>query len=194
MAKALSIIQGEHRNLGALLSCLDDLIDEIDVHGKQPDFRVFHAILNYIDSFLDRFHHPKEDAYLFPAVRRRCPEVEQTLQELEEQHRAGVALLGDVRKALAAYEYAGADAFEEFRAAMHAYVRFEREHAYKEEREVLSLAREHLTADDWAEIDGAFSANEDPLFGDKRKKEYDELFKRIANLAPAPYGVGPAWE
>ena len=192
--KALSIIQSEHRNLGALLSCLEDLIEEIDVHGKQPDFRVFHAILNYIDSFLDRFHHPKEDAYLFPAVRRRCPEVEQTLQDLEEQHRAGAELLGDVRKALAAYEYVGSDAFEEFRAVVDAYVRFEREHAYKEEREVLNVAREYLTPDDWAQIDGAFSSNEDPLFGNKRKKEFDKLFKRIANLAPAPYGAGPAWE
>lgn len=194
MSTALSIIRREHRNLGALLSCLKALTMDLESGEKQPDFRTFHGILTYIDSFLDRFHHPKEDTYLFPALRRRYPEAEAILAELEEQHRRGFALLNDLWRALSEYEFVGAPAFERFRKAVLAYVKFEREHARKEEHEVFPLAREHLQQEDWQAVDEAFSANEDPLFGERRKKEFDALHKTIVNLAPAPYGVGPTWD
>lgn len=59
---------------------------------------MFHAIVNYIDSYLDRYHHPKEDSHLFPAVRRCCPQTDSILRELEDEHRQGVALLHDLRE------------------------------------------------------------------------------------------------
>jgi branched-chain amino acid transport system ATP-binding protein len=54
------------------------------------------------------------------------------------------------------------------------------------------MAREHLTPEDWKEIDAAFTDHGDPLFGAKAEAEYDSLFRRIVNLAPPPIGVGPA--
>ena len=45
---------------------------EID-DGKHPDFGIFHGLFTYIDRFLDRFHHPKENHYLFPKLLARAP-------------------------------------------------------------------------------------------------------------------------
>ena len=61
----------------------------------------------------------------------------------------------------------------------------------KEEDEVLPLAAEALTADDWAAIDAAFASNEDPVVGVPASKAFRELFKRIVTIAPPPWGVGP---
>ena len=190
---AIATIKEEHRNLGAVLSCLNALVDEVEARGLQPNFKVFHAILNYLESYLDRFHHPKEDSHLFPAVRRRCPEAAETLDELDRQHRQEATLMHGLRFALAAFESRGSEAAAGFLEAARRYTDFERQHAFLEEREILPLAREHLTEDDWAPIDAAFSANDDPLFGKAPKREYRELLRTIVNLAPAPHGVAAPW-
>ena len=54
----------------------------------------------------------------------------------------------------------------------------------KEEREVLPLAREYLTAEDWAEIDAEFFDNKDPLFGEEPEQQFQKLFSTILKLAP----------
>jgi hypothetical protein len=54
------------------------------------------------------------------------------------------------------------------------------------------LARRHLTAQDWDEIDAAFTGHSDPLFGATIQDGYAQMFRQIVNLAPRPVGVGPA--
>ena len=44
---------------------------------------------------------------------------------------------------------------------------------------------------DWEAIDAAFTDHRDPLFGSAAGQAYEELFRRIVNLAPPPIGVGP---
>ena len=191
---ALAIIHSEHRNLGSVLFCLGSLVTEIEKHNVKPDFRVFHAIANYVESFLDQYHHPKEDEFLFPAIARQYPPAELLIDELEEQHIRGSELLNRFRRKLATYEYVGSDAFVPFRDAARDYINFEREHIRKEETEVLPLAREHLQDSDWKPIDEAFLAHTDPVFGEARKNEFEILYSTIVRLAPAPHGVGPEWQ
>ena len=83
---SIAIIKHKHRNLDAVLFTLEGLVEEIAQHGKSVDFRVFHGIAYYLDSFLDRFHHPKETTYLIPAVRAHCPEAGAALDTLTRQH------------------------------------------------------------------------------------------------------------
>jgi branched-chain amino acid transport system ATP-binding protein len=81
--------------------------------------------------------------------------------------------------------------FRDFATRALDYVEFARRHMRCEERELMPLARKHLTAEDWAGIDAAFGRNEDPLFGAARRREFDELFRRITELAPMPMGLAP---
>lgn len=189
---AISIIKREHRNLNAVLFTLEGLIKEIGEHGKSVDPTVFHGIAYYLDSFLDRYHHPKETNYLFPAVRAHCPDAGPVLDELGRQHAEGEQLLLRFLKALSAYEFLGDPGFDAFRRAAMEYVEFERNHARMEEHEVLPLAIKHLTDSDWVRINEAFEDNLDPLFGDQPEAEFRELFSSLSELVPAPYGLGPA--
>ena len=59
-----------------------------------------------------------------------------------------------------------------------------------EEREVLPLAQKVLTAEDWADLDEAFTTNRDPMTGCEPEAEYRALFTRIVNAVPAPLGLG----
>ena len=190
MSRAVNIIKQEHLNYLALLQCLGHLSAEASEARSEPDRTLFHNIIDYIESFLNRFHHPKEDDYLFKALLKRHPQCQDLIQRLQQQHAEGDDLLRELKDALAACEGDGEPDWIRFADAVGRY----REHQYarmrSEEMEALPLAREHLTVEDWQEIDAAFSAHDDPLFGDERSDEYRRLYSKIVAMAPAPYGFG----
>src|ERR1700681_1621609 len=74
LMKAIRIIRDEHRSLAAVLHGMLYLIREIGERGIKPDFNVLGAMVYYIDAVPERFHHPKEDKYLFALLRARWPE------------------------------------------------------------------------------------------------------------------------
>ena len=93
-----------------------------------------------------------------------------------------------LRVALANYREQGDAAFEGFRDALKTYVEQEWHHMNTEEGQIFPLAKAHLTPEDWAEIDAAFLANDNPWQG--AAGEYAALFSRIVNIAPSPVGLG----
>ena len=60
MHDAHRIISREHKNLIALLSCLKALVREAEAAEQLPDFKLLESFLDYLENFLNRFHHPKE--------------------------------------------------------------------------------------------------------------------------------------
>jgi hemerythrin-like domain-containing protein len=160
--------------------------------GRAPDYELFTLILDYIEGFSDRLHHPKEDEYLFAALRRRGAAANEALDVLERDHARGDELTRDLRYFLSRCRVGGAGAVEAFAAAVEEYVDFYWRHMRLEEDVVLPLAERTLTEADWQPIDAAFRANEDPLFGARPREEFQKLFQLIVTLAPAPVGVGPA--
>jgi hemerythrin-like domain-containing protein len=188
---AIEIIRDEHRALGAVMHGMLYLIREIRYGGAAPNFAVFQAVLAYIEAFPEKFHHPKEDAYLFAYLRMRHPDAAPLIDRLHGEHVIGAEKIRRLADALARYEKGGAVEFTAFAEAVSAYAAFHYDHMRIEEDELIPLARKYLTPDDWAEIDAAFAGHTDPLFGVKESEHYTELFRRIVNLAPPPLGLGP---
>jgi hemerythrin-like domain-containing protein len=190
--QAIRIIHDEHRSLSAVLHGMGYLVREIRDRGATPNFDLLGAMIYYIDAFPERFHHPKEDKYLFRTLRLRYPDAGPILDRLESEHRAGAEKIRALEQALARYQQGGTAEFPRFAAAVESYAAFHWNHMHAEEQEILPLAEKHLTADDWKEIDAAFLGHTDPLLGADARSEYQTLFSRIVNLAPPPIGVGPA--
>lgn len=188
MNKSLDIIHEEHRAMAAMLSGLRTLATEIEVGRIRPDFDLLAAMIRYIDEVPEKVHHPKEDQYLFAKLRLRCPEALPYLAQLEVEHEQGQGRIRSLRAALEGYRQAGDAGFDGFHAALKRYVEEEWLHMNTEEHKIFPLARRHLTAEDWAEIDAAFLANGNPWEGPAG--EYAALFSRIVNMAPAPVGLG----
>ena len=189
--QTLRILREEHRTLAAVLHGLLFLVREIRAGRAAPDFRLLGVMLYYIDTFPERFHHPKEDAYLFRLLRLRSQTARTLLDRLESEHRAGASKILHLSQALTRYQHGGELQFHAFEAMAEAYAAFEFAHMRLEETEVLPLAEKCLTTADWAEIDRAFLDHDDPLFGSGACDQFREVFRRIVNLAPPPIGVGP---
>lgn len=187
--QASTIILIEHRSLDAVIDGMLYLVRQIRL-GAKPNFEVFDAMIQYINAFPERFHHPKEDAYLFKRLRERHPGAAPLLDRLEADHRKGTERVRDLAQTLTGYRHGGAARFAAFERAVTEYADFQWKHMSVEETQLLPLARQYLKQEDWQEIDAAFSGNSDPLLGAKAGAEYDELFRRILLLAPPPIGVG----
>jgi hemerythrin-like domain-containing protein len=190
--QAIRIIRDEHRAIAAILHGMLYLVDEIRDRGAKPNFEVFGAMIYYIDAFPERFHHPKEDRYLFRALRIHYPASAPLLDRLEGEHSTGAQKIRTLEQTLARYQHGGAPEFSDFAKAVEDYAAFHWCHMRAEEDEVLPLAEKHLTAADWEEIDRAFLSHVDPMHGAETERQYQALFTRIVNLAPPPIGVGPA--
>jgi len=186
--ESLRIITEEHQKLWRIVTTVDLVADEIE-GGAKVDPAFFNSVFDYIEQFVDHCHHPKEDDFLFRLLRLRSEAAAPILDRLQADHRHGPQNLSALRQKLAAAA-AGTLGQAEFSAALRRYTQGLKSHVRAEEKEVIPLAREVLTGEDWVEIDRAFLDNDDPLFGDQAKAEFRELFHRIASLAPESIGLG----
>jgi hemerythrin-like domain-containing protein len=189
--KSIGIICKEHRLIAAVLHGMRHLIREIRVNGAKPNFELFGAMIYYIDAFPERFHHPKEDEYLFRALCKRHPDAHSLLDRLEREHKQSADKIRLLEQAMARYQQGGSKEFRAFATAVEDYSDFHWSHMRTEEMDVLPLARKYLTPEDWEAIDQAFLGHGDPLLGVDAGVEFEALFTRICNLAPPPIGAGP---
>lgn len=189
MSIAATIIRDEHRALASVIKGLQFLIQEIQNRNQIPNFSLLQAIVSYIEQFPDKLHHPKEDQYLFPALRQRYPASASELDILEDEHERGTVITERVVETLREY-VADHACFEAFAQAVDDYANFHWAHMRREEDIILPLAEAHLTPEDWMDINAAFKSNSDPLVGINTQREFRELFRRLVNLIPAPYGLG----
>lgn len=189
---AITIILDEHRSLAAVTHGLRYIVREMREKGSEPDGKLLWSMLYYIDTFPQKLHHPKEEAYLFRRLKMRTREADKAILQLEEQHRAGREHVKALEMALGRYQADAPGGREAFMAAAETFADELAVHMALEENVVLPLAKQHLLAEDWAEIAQAFGENGDPRFGAEPDHEFRSLFSRIVNLAPPPIGVGPS--
>lgn len=190
MHSSVRIIQSEHRSISSVLTGLALFADLARAGRPPPDARVFRAMLQYLDLFAERVHHPKEDAFLFACLRQRTHDLDEVLDRLQEDHCFGEGAIRKLEQALMRYEEGGAPFFEAFAREVEKYTAFHREHMRTEEEVILPLAQSVLGDDDWRGIDEAFEKNDDPLASPQECHRMEELFDRIVSISPVPIGGG----
>jgi hemerythrin-like domain-containing protein len=193
MTEAIRILKDEHRSISAVLLGLKHLAQLAQDPQVKPRFQVFRSMLRYIDEYPERLHHPKEDEQLFARLVERAPQVKALVDDLKGEHLKGAQLVRDLERSLLFFEEGWPQGAREFLAAVDAYADFHWNHMRKEEAELLPLAERYLGAEDWRAIGEAFARNRDALAGIE-EQDFERLFSRIANLAPAPIGLGDTWQ
>jgi len=187
---ALRILEDEHLAIASVLYSLRHAVRQAQDRGTVPDFRLFAAMLDYLEAFPERLHHPKENAFLFAAVVARCPDARPLVAALEAEHVRGDQLIRDLRAALERAEAGGPRTFAAFAEAVAGYADFHWQHMSREEEVLIPIALAHLDAADWERIGAAFRANADPLAGFRPKQDTDRLFRTILDLSAAARATG----
>ena len=185
---ALRIISEDHNNLWRLATSVDQLAADMEC-GAPLEAAFFESVFDYLDQFVERSHHPKEDDYLFRLLRVRSPESTAILDALQGDHRAGPDRLMILRDSLAAAAN-GQLPLATLSQQLRTYTAGLKAHILKEEKQVLPVARTVLLTQDWDEINHAFLDASDPVFGAQAQAEFRALYHRIVTLAPESVGLG----
>jgi len=185
-------LRDEHRSIAAVLHALQHLARAAAEEKARPRFEVFHAILQYIDAYPERLHHPKEESQLFVRLAARAPETAQLIELLRSEHAEGARKIRELERLLAELEAAWPEGAGVFCDAVDDYAAFHWRHMEREEQELLPVAERALTPQDWREVELAFAGNEDPI-ADLREEDFARLYTRIVSIAPAPIGLGERW-
>jgi len=178
-AAAVDALKTEHRNLGQVLNCLSDEVERIRGLDEKPDLDLLFSIVYYIRVFPDRYHHPKEDEYLFKRLRRRTNEADRVLGELEREHAHFERLLKTLEQALRDYDQRYPNGLGELARQVEEYLEIQWQHMRKEEEQVLPIAEKALRDEDWAAMNNAFLHHDDPMFGENVRTGFEALRHRI---------------
>jgi branched-chain amino acid transport system ATP-binding protein len=183
--QASRIISQEHGNLWRIATTLEQVADELAA-GQAVEPAFFASVFDYLEHFVDRNHHRKEDEHLFARLALRDADAQALIDRLQGEHREGSGALTALRQQLGestGQSAAFADTLRRYADDLKAHVRLE-------ERELLPRARLALLDEDWAAIDAAFLDHTDPVFGAEAQGHWRELFHRVASLAPVSVGLG----
>src|SRR5262245_35286340 len=192
MKDAITIMKSEHRSISAVLQALKELARMAQNAKERPRFQALRSMVRYNDDDRGKRPQPKGDQYLFKRLVARSSRARLIVEELRAEHEEGARLIRELERALLFFEEDWPGGAREFQQAVGKYAEFHWKHMRKEEQELLPLAERHLTPEDWKVIDAAFAANADPIAG-LQERDFEKLFSRIANLAPAPVGLGEPW-
>jgi len=182
--EAVRIIRDEHVAISAVLYLLRKQAQQVRANAADVDFTLLRAILDYIVSYPERWHHPKEDKFLFRAIRRRTREADKLIAALEKEHRQGLQAIEALKASLVELINGSSEERARFPQLAEAYFEFEWTHMRQEEDVLMPIAERHLTAADWEEIGAAFRENDNPLFGIKPKDEAQRLYRTILQACP----------
>jgi len=183
--RAIALIKDEHRALARVLGAMLALVSRYRDASEKRDFKLFDALLRYVENVPDHLHHPKEDRVLFPALVRRTGENWKLIDELERDHARGEPLLAALRGAFQAFSYGTPNGLNQLATRVDEFAEFYWDHMRREEQQLLPLALKYFTEEDWRQVESAFGDNADPLFGAELADEYRQLYGFIVESVPA---------
>ena len=178
MINPVNLWHGEHERFARLLAFLDTQMAVFHA-GEHPQYELMRDAVFYLHHFADRFHHPREDV-AFARIAGRATHMQLAINRLLQEHRVIgttgetlLKLLEDILEDTVIERTA-------VEAAAATYLVYYRHHLATEEAEILPLAAQLLTPEDWAAVAVAVPAGPDPLFGDDIGARYRDLRAQIA--------------
>lgn len=155
------ILASEHAGVLAVLDQLERAVRVAECRSSVP-LDVFTDIGELFAVFVDRCHHGKEEAILFPRL-RACGEAA-IAQRLEEQHQTTRCLAGKYAAAVRTYAPGDATAGQRIAVAAQAYAACLRSHIDLETRVLLPTVATALAAED-ADLATGFERLEEEQIG-----------------------------
>lgn len=170
MRVSIALLSYDH----GIIRQVADVLGEILKPRQQPVFSAEALEVSaFLADFIDRFHHRKEEAFLFPLASAKVPELAATLHELVSDHAKARALLDAMNASLGEGGSWGA-----FAAPASSLIGHMTAHINREELSVFGKIEEALTRDDDRQL--TQSMNE---FANKFRPNYyrmaEEFSKRI---------------
>ena len=178
MPEPLHALKHEHRVIERALRALDGACLRL-VLGDPIPHSALVQLVGFIGTFADRYHHGKEESYLFPALERRgIPREGGPLGVIERQHEIERKLTAEMHRAIEQYRHLEPESRQSFVEAARRYVDHLIAHMQTEDSILFRLAEEILEETDIAEMKEAFERAESEL-SPRTRAEYETLASEL---------------
>jgi hemerythrin-like domain-containing protein len=180
MRLTLDTLYKDHDNLRRVLCLLEQLL--IDIYRGSPEsYPMIQRILIYIQDYPARIHHPAEYA-VFSVMSKNGVSSRQFREDVDTLMKDHAEIEGVIRSAINVIGPALVSVRPDIASigdSLSAVINRERSHLLFEEMNVYPYIAEHMGSENWEIISALIPDYEDPLFGDKVRKEYESIFKAL---------------
>lgn len=177
--QATQQLKDEHQGVLLMLNVLEAVGKKLSA-GDKVEPRHLQQIVEFLQVFVDKCHHGKEEDVLFPAMEHAgIPRENGPLGVMLAEHEKG---RGYVRAMKAAVEkYADGDATQsaDIVAAANNYISFLRPHIDKEDNVLYAMADQVLPADQQAKLFDEFEKIENKKIGVGTHEKFHDLLRQL---------------
>ncbi|MCB1676789.1 MAG: hemerythrin domain-containing protein [Halioglobus sp.] len=171
-------LRAEHRHMAAIMHLFAQQLDALEA-GEPADAHVLFEIMDYMVSWPDRYHHPREDL-----IYGRLAEIDATaaraVADLQSEHERSAARGRDVLHDIECWRQ-GALSGAALVASGRDYLELLRRHMAQEESTVFPHMESVLQAQDWLDLaaEDRLQPVADPVFGRRVHRQYRNLARKL---------------
>lgn len=148
MSDPFHSLKHDHRVIEKALRALDGVCTRLG-WGERVPADVLSSLVGFISEFADRYHHGKEERYLFPALERRGIAIaDGPLGIITSEHLAEQELTADMKSAIEGYREFDVESARAFAWAARRYADHLLGHMVREDALLFRIADEVLDDDD----------------------------------------------
>lgn len=141
-------LKHDHRVIERALRALDGVCTRLG-WGERIPAEVLSSLVGFFSDFADRYHHGKEERYLFPALEQRGIAIDDgPLGVITREHVAERELTTEMESAVQAYREFDAESAKAFAAAAQRYTEHLLSHLLREDAILFRIADEVLDEED----------------------------------------------
>ena len=178
MNRIMTELHQDHIHLSRLLSMLDRHV-RVLLNDGDPDLTMMIDVVEYIRSYSDLFHHPKEDK-VYEVFKKRTKEGDEIVDDLLDDHQHIPELTIEFQQMLnGAIDGSLIVSRDDLCEKIIHFLQVQRAHLNTEEQELFPLINKTLQKSDWEELDASVQKRSDPLFGTKVESSYEGLYKTL---------------
>jgi len=183
MSDVVTVLQIDHHRMAGLLELIERQAGNI-ARREPVNYRLLESAFDYISTYPDRCHHPKEDL-VYRKLIGRHPELADSLGNLVREHETLGRLTSDATRAVRESQQSSGAAIDGLSAQLLEFVNIYRRHMLMEDRHFFPAALQWLSRDEFEEIDYALFDRPDPLAGRESEARFAELRGEISRLGGA---------
>lgn len=177
MLTVIDDLEADHKTCAGLLDTLEAELTRIAAI-EEPDYPLMALVLDYLLTYPDQVHHPKEDL-IYQLLLRKFPEIRDSLDDLEKQHVELAKLTRSFADTLRDVTAGEAVMRDDLLKAGRSFVETYRDHMRGENVGVFRMARRHLTAGDLESVAAQFADAGNPLSGPTAEAKFARLLDDI---------------
>ena len=180
MKLTLESLYKDHDNLRRVICLLEQSL--IDIYREaDKNYPMIQRVLAYIQDYPARVHHPAEDAVYSVIFKKGVSnsKFREDVNTLMKEHSEIEGLIRDAIKAVGPVPVNTSPEIADIGDKLSMLINRQREHLLFEEMNVYPHIAEYLDNEDWEKISTLIPDYEDPIFGEKVRKEYERIFKAL---------------